>query len=537
MVSVLLQSILFGIVTWLMWRIFRHLILKSPLDLLPGPSTSSFWTGHLKQLIKPGALAFHKEIAETYGPVFTIRGLFRQRILYVYDPNFMHQIVLKQQDLFEKSPLFVKSLHNLFGPGLLGTMGAQHRRQRKLLNPLFSVNHLRSVTPIFYEVCHKLRDAIESRVHDGPQEVDMLSWMSRAALELIGQSGLGYSFDPLVEDRPDAYGDALKTLIPTLSELGLIRRLNQYIPSWVPLSLRRKIFNMIPHKGFQKLQAVADTLHSRSIEIFLEKKAAVETGDEVGEAKDIMSVLLKANMQASVEDRLPEDEVIAQMSTITFAAMDTTSSALSRILHLLAQYPIIQEKLREEILKASEDRDLSYDDLVDLPYLDAVCRETLRLHAPVPFLMRECCGDTVLQLSEPVLRADGSTTKKLAIPKGTKVLISMAASNCSKALWGEDADEWKPERWLSPLPTTIMEAPVPGVYSHLMTFFGGPRACIGFKFSQLEMKVALCTLLSNFTFGLSDKPIVWNFGPVSFPSVGQYGGRPQLPVKVELLKR
>ena len=67
--------------------------------------------------------------------------------------------------------------------------------------------------------------------------------------------------------------------------------------------------------------------------------------------------------------------------------MDTTSNALSRILHLLAQNPSVQEKVRAEVIEAQgwsgSDQDISYDDLVKLPYLDAVCRETLRLHAPV----------------------------------------------------------------------------------------------------------------------------------------------------------
>ncbi len=76
------------------------------------------------------------------------------------------------------------------------------------------------------------------------------------------------------------------------------------------------------------------------------------------------------------------------------AGMDTTSNALSRILHLLAQHPEEQEKLRREIRDARGSSasdvgaDVSYDDLVKLPYLDAVCRETLRLYAPVTLIVR-----------------------------------------------------------------------------------------------------------------------------------------------------
>ena len=106
-------------------------------------------------------------------------------------------------------------------------------------------------------------------------------------------------------------------------------------------------------------------------------------------------------MEASEEDRLPEEELIGQMSyvangspscprrvsltrsrTLTFAAMDTTSNALSLTLWRLAQSPAAQEKLRQEIFEAQEaciGGDIGFDDLVGLPYMDAVCRETLRL--------------------------------------------------------------------------------------------------------------------------------------------------------------
>lgn len=114
---------------------------------------------------------------------------------------------------------------------------------------------------------------------------------------------------------------------------------------------------------------------------------------------DLVSV--KANMLASDEEKLSDAEVIAQItsisplstsqkipssymsySSLTFAATDTTSGALSRILHQLAIHKDVQAKLREEIKdekRANGGQDLEYDQLVSLPYLDAVCRETLRL--------------------------------------------------------------------------------------------------------------------------------------------------------------
>ena len=76
---------------------------------------------------------------------------------------------------------------------------------------------------------------------------------------------------------------------------------------------------------------------------------------------------------------------MSNFRTFILAGMDTTSNALSRILHILAQNPEAQEKLRAEVTEAmgGDTADISYDDLVKLPYLDAVCRETLRLQPPV----------------------------------------------------------------------------------------------------------------------------------------------------------
>ncbi|OBZ67553.1 hypothetical protein A0H81_12336 [Grifola frondosa] len=161
---------------------------------------------------------------------------------------------------------------------------------------------MRHMLPIFYQVTHQLHDAIESRVRNGPTEIDMLGWMGRTALELIGQAGLGYSFDPLVKDVPDAFGDAVKSLVPALFEIAFFRRALPLVPEIGSPAFRRRVLDMLPIKGIQKLLAIVDTIQMRSTEIFLAKKDALLKGDEsilqqVGEGKDLMSILLKANME------------------------------------------------------------------------------------------------------------------------------------------------------------------------------------------------------------------------------------------------
>ena len=86
--------------------------------------------------------------------------------------------------------------------------------------------------------------------------------------------------------------------------------------------------------------------------------------------------------------------------------------------------------------------------------------------------------DTLLPFSAPVRSKDGTLIHDVLVPQGTYVMVNIQASNENKALWGEDALEWKPERWLKPLPETVTDAKIPGVYANLMTFLGGGRACM-----------------------------------------------------------
>lgn len=72
-----------------------------------------------------------------------------------------------------------------------------------------------------------------------------------------------------------------------------------------------------------------------------------------------------------------------------------------------------------------------------------------------------------LPLLTPVMGKDGSLVTEVAVPERTWILANIQASNCNRALWGEDAYEWKPERWLKPFPSSLEDARIPGVYSNL----------------------------------------------------------------------
>ena len=81
--------------------------------------------------------------------------------------------------------------------------------------------------------------------------------------------------------------------------------------------------------------------------------------------------------------------------------------------------------------------------------------------------MRSAAKDTVIPLSQPVRGRDGREITEVIVPRGTFVQMHYWASNNDKAIWGEDAREWKPERWLAPLPAAVEYARIPGVYGNL----------------------------------------------------------------------
>ncbi|KAF9533504.1 cytochrome P450 [Crepidotus variabilis] len=463
--------------------------------------------------------------------------------LYVSDPLALHHIVVKDQNTYEETSAFFAQNKLLFGEGLLSTLGDQHRKQRKILTPVFSPARMREMSPIFFEVTNKLRSALAHRLKGGPKEIEMLAWISRTALEILGQSGLGHSFDSLTEDvATHPFALALKRLQPAAGRIQVTRN---YLLTWVVKigspSFRRFMMDLIPYKNLHEIRDVADVLHQTSLKIYDSKKKALAMGDgalseQIARGKDIMSVLLKANLEASDKDKLSEAELIGQMSTLTFAAADTTSNALSRTFLLLATHQDVQVKLRQEIRNVLQHQtELSYDALNGLVYLDAICRETLRLYPPVAIVQRTTRKDAILPLGSPIQGLDGQIISEIPIPNNTNVIVSIIGCNRDPTLWGEDSYEFKPERWLQPLPEAVTNVHIPGVYSNLMTFLGGGRACIGFKFSQLEMKVVLAILINSFKFSLTDKEVIWEMNPISSPAVHGKPGA-QLPLIVELVQ-
>ncbi|CAI2185343.1 6153_t:CDS:2 [Funneliformis geosporum] len=185
--------------------------------------------------------------------------------------------------------------------------------------------------------------------------------------------------------------------------------------------------------------------------------------------------------------------------TILFAGHETTSSVTSWALYLLAKHPHVQDKLREELVKAFPDKSIfnpNFDEINSLEYLNCVVKETLRLNPAVSILQRSNIKDMII---------DGHF-----VPKGSTIDIPIATIQRLPSIWGPTADNFDPKRWLDS--SLIKEVTN---YNYL-PFGTGIRSCIGNKIALSELKVLLGMLVRNFTIqpveGFNVKKRVGIFG-------------------------
>ncbi|CUA76607.1 Cytokinin hydroxylase [Rhizoctonia solani] len=457
--------------------VFRHALKAPAYPNVDGPPRKSFFpgvlSGHLFELLSPHNLAFHDQLQDKYGSVSKVYGDFGREDLYVSDPRFLHEVLVKSADTVFRHPQYFYDINTAtLGPGLLSTRGDLHKGQRKMLNPVFTIKHMKS----------------------------------HGDIQLDRTKRLGHTFG-ILEGSDSEYSHAIKSFLPAMTKVGPFRALFPVIFRIIPTRLSSKLVDWVPNPHLRELKKIVDVQDKQAELILNLKKEALKDKQTSNEMHDIMSVLLKANMEADEKDRLPEDQLLGQMNTLIFAGHETTSGALTRVLQLLGSNPSIQAHLRAELQEAPEE--LSYDELSALPYLDALCRETLRLFPPAPVLEREALKDWVVPLRYPLKGKDGSTITEIKVRKGTRIYVGLRQANRCKETWGQDADEFKPERWLTDLPSSVADAKTAGVYSSMMTFSAGPRACIGFKFSLLELKIVLSTLVKSFNFAPGTTEVTW----------------------------
>ncbi|KAG9018778.1 hypothetical protein FRB90_009782 [Tulasnella sp. 427] len=479
---------------------------RSPLKDLPGPELyESVIFGNLKRVIANQSSVIHEEWYEQYGHVIQYRGFLLSRRLATKDPKALAYI-LNHADAYPKPPQMREGFQQILGNGLLSVEGTDHRRQRRIMNPSFGPAQLRDIMPIFYDKAYELKNTwttqIEAEQTADEIDTDALAWLNRATLDIIGLAGFGYDFNSLAEGKKNELAQAFARLFTPPSRIPFLEILAERIP----------ILRIIPTEGARTTAESKAVMARVGRQLVEEKRAAVLAEASLSgglqkegfKGKDILSVIVKANMATDVKDteKMSDQEVMDQISTMLVAGHETTSSTLSWLLYDLAQpqHKGVQVRLSQELLAVETDRP-SMEEINALPYLDAVIREMLRMNSVLDTTARIATKDDVIPLATPFVDRNGVERWEIRINRGEQIAINITAVNRDKSLWGEDSFEFKPERWLeanaSPTP-----AQIPGVFSSLLTFLGGPRACIGYRFAILEMKIIVFVLLRQFVVEL-----------------------------------
>ncbi|KAJ7676712.1 cytochrome P450 [Mycena polygramma] len=460
--------------------------LTYPLRNVRGPRNPSFIFGNFKEIQNDRQQT--AKWRDEFGSTFRFKSLFSMNILYTSDVKALSHIIANAP--IYQTPDFEKRARKaVLGNGILTVEMEDHKRQAT-----FGTSQIRALTEIFVEKAVKLRDIWASQLsqkNDALAPIDVYAWIRRMTLDVIGEAGFDYQFNALTTtEDSNELSHAFTELnhSPNMKRNTLVRAVLGRVPFLKYLPLRGQDVAVNAHK---QMFSVAGRIVSDSIRALGGEKS-------VGDKKDVLSVLLRANLDTNLpaNQRMSDNEVVSQIPTFLIAGHETTSSATAWALNALSLNPDMQIKLREELFTLSTENP-TMDELNSLPYLESVVREVLRVYAPVTFLDRVALEDDVLPLSKPYIDNTGEAHDTLHIPKGQVIHMPILSVNTDPEIWGDDAAEFKPQRW-----TNVPGAAsgIPSAWANLFTFFAGPSNCIGFKFSLVEFKALLFTLVRAFEF-------------------------------------
>ncbi|KAG2344474.1 cytochrome P450 [Suillus weaverae] len=481
-------------------KVIRALRWRLRTTQLRGPPRTSFVYGVSNDLIssKDSATMYEHWVQE-YGVAYEIPAVLGQTKIVLSDPRAIAHFYARESWTYVQTPLSLMLIENLVGRGLLWSQGESHKRQRKALTPAFSNAAIRKLTSVFYDSAYKVKSAWNTDLEsskDGNAIIEVQNWMNHISLDTIGIAGFSHDFGSLdgkhasVTEVFDSFGSS--------PQASALHRVFFLLGSAFPIIAK------IPTKRTKLSKKLNVTMGEISNDLLLRSRREKDVNvKEAEEEKSIIGLLIKAEGQEA-ELHMPEEEVIAQMKVLLLAGYETTSVSLTWALIELSRHPDVQTRLREELLAFGADP--TYDQLkANLPHLDAVVHEILRLHPAVPEFNRCARVDDVIPLSEPVCTESGEMTDSISIAKGSSIVIPIRAINCSLAIWGPDAKEFKPDRWLSKDGISEKAKEVQG-HRHLLTFVDGPRTCLGKDFAIAEFKTVLSVLVKNFVFEMRDGP-------------------------------
>jgi len=410
--------------------------------------------------------------------------------------------------------------------------------------PGFGAPEARALVPSFLFHANKLtlkwRDLIQTEGEWGV--FDIPKWIGRAALDAIGETAFDYHFGVMENDDnvlAKAYSNLLFDTFGSFSDGAILA---QDLAQYIPISILKLMISYLPSARLAHARHTGEVSRSVAKDLVASKAKALAQGDM--SRKDILTLLVKANLSQNEKSKLTDIELLSLMQAIILAGHETTASSVSWTLLELARNPEIQSKLRREIRATAEmiqnrgDNTFNAADFDNMSFLTAVAKESLRFHPVVYNMLRYSGQDDVLPLSKPITLTSGEVVTELPIPKGLKIISSIAAYNRNKDIFGEDAHVYNPDRWLNNSGKQLNSI---GVYSNLFTFSAGSKACLGWRFAVLELQSFIVELIDNFEFALTPEAETIRreaCGVMMAPIVpGQVEKGAQIPLKVRVASR
>ncbi|KAF5319258.1 hypothetical protein D9619_008320 [Psilocybe cf. subviscida] len=466
---------------------------EKPFAGIPGPSPTSWPYGNMLELLFHAPYGQHEfEWQKRYGRVYSIKGCIGEDRLMVSDPITLRHILADTGD-FRKCPQHQLINKRVFGDGsVLYAHGAEHRRIRNIMLPAFSVNALLLVVPKLQAIAEELRESwaksLESDMDEGGV-VDIFPDIHETTLKAVTQCIMGYDMA-----ADEAYIESYRNLVITGAKRSKLAILTHSVllalPDWVVTAL-----TYFPPRDFATLLRFRKMSDTRSSKFLKSKIEARTLGIESDGEKSLFDVMLDTYLKTP--DALTLEEIQNQFGTITVAGEDTTANTLIWAFYELSRNHDWQIRLREEINVAQERSKERTPQFYDsMPFLNALIKEVVRFYNALPYTERIAVRDTVLPVSKAITSRSGKKVTEIPVKKGQYVEIAIASYNRLPDIWGEDAEHFDPLRWLDGRVESTTEGAL-GPYANVLTFIGGPRTCIGWRFAVLEVQVVLCDLIRH----------------------------------------
>ncbi|KAJ7194666.1 cytochrome P450 [Mycena pura] len=481
----------------------------SPVAKIPGPSSPSWIFGNLLQLVFPRIYGeFEFEWQKTYGPVYRIKGVFGEDRLMVSDPVALQRITNDRSFIRVASQRKMGQL--VFGEGSVFCIeGEQHRRLRAALSPAFSPAVVRSFSPIFAEVAQRIVHEWDKACSAGsPVRIDVCEVLDRATLDIISEAALGSPLNTVENPQHPLAQSHLKVLSAAFG-----RTKNDLIVDVIVAKIPSLILHalvLLPSAAFRALRNFRGVTDRMSSRLLREKTELQQSG--LDQSNDMLGILITGISDARKKN-MTADELAEQIRLILLAGQDTSANALAWCLYELAKDGDYQQKLRAEIqMSRGSARGMDYD---SMPLLNALLKETLRVYPAAAYMDRVASEDSVIPLAYEITTTAGERISQLPVKKGQHIAVAIASYQKFEPVWGSDADQYRPSRWLDGIPC---KGQALGPYSHLLSFAGGNRPCPGWRFSLSEMQIILSDLVANFSFAPSpDDPVRPQYAGVFSP--------------------